>query len=1202
METNEKAAVQKGDSVWFASSAGHPEPARVLDIQSTKALIQPALQKETTEVPLSQVTKRSSEAMAFEDLVQLEDISNAAILWALKTRFDFDKRYTYMGDVLVSVNPYRCTEGNARDQASLYTEKTARFLPAHLFGFGTTVFNQMLTSGISQSIFPTGSVGSGKSELCKCLIHYLTSGLFESARKGPTTLEIESAIRILESFTNARTNANDNSTRCAKIFHLYYEKRHLHSMNLSLLLLEKFRLTSQANQERNFHVFYQLLAGLGAHAKQSFGLSDPKNYFYLNQGKAATVPYKSDASDYRLLEAAMEAVKIKSDHMHCITRLLAAILHLGNIYFEEEEDESGTKSISVGNIDEVQWSAYLLQMDPDILIRKLTTKVVESNEEKTVQRLSLDRALDMRDALAKELYASLVSWLVFRINKSLGDCCGGKSISVVDMFGFEWYKTNGFEQLCVNYVNEKVQQYFVRVSFCTEQLEYNEEEIAWNQSIGHSLANDTVIHLLSKKPNGILQLLADECNFPKGCDESFVVKCDSCHQDNDLYSKRKESAHEFTIQHFFGPLRYNAHGYVEKNRQFVNSHVLSILQESQNTLVRQILGQVTLNFENELSEKAMASSKKVQATVTAALQKDAEQLLCLLDKSFTHFVRCLNPNKRKDPETFDLTFVQLQVKALGLLETLKMQKFGFPYRLTHAEFLKKYSFLRDREPANDRAEQRSHCLKILGTVVKEHSHEYRIGKTKVFMKESVLEYLDKTVEKRLESVVSTVQRFCRGFVVRRRYKQCREAIIAIQSCIRGRNARMHFARVKLLVREKALQSARQSKVLNAFRAMADASHSNEQMKRFDAMVAVVDHIPLPTALSELIYHRSGVIPEQYVVRDDLGLPFREQELVVPHDLYHYPFEKFVDLCFKYHSWKSRRDPIITPFLHKDNDNDIELSLMLFKLILRYMNDSSLLEDQEILLANFIIKQGIDHAILRDEIYSQIINQLHENPKEVNADRGWRLMALCSSCFPPSSAMFKYILNFVMNSECDGFQKLVKNKLLHSVHDENTTCRSHPPTILEHRAIKCKARMTLSSYLHDGTKVKSQVESWTKAEDFANLSLQQWGFHDHSGWTVSIENQTTALHLSGNHYLLDFISYLEQPLELRSNQADYFVTTKHDGMADLRGLTASERLDALHERRRCSSLSDKEFTGGKQQFGNQKRVMRSGQGNMITRLA
>ncbi|KFD55371.1 hypothetical protein M513_03711 [Trichuris suis] len=1207
MENNEQQAIQKGDLVWFNSSAGHPEPARVLNIEGTKAFVQPTSQKEAVEVPLTEISKRSSEAMAFEDLVQLEDISNAAISWALKTRFDFDKCYTYIGNVLVSVNRYRPEEGNLRNQHALYTEKTAKSLPAHLFGFAANVFNQMLTSGICQSIFPTGSIGSGKSELCKRLIRYLTRG---SLGRGPTTSELESAMTILESFTNAKTNANDSSTRCAKVFSLCYEKRCLRSANVSLLLLEKFRLVAQAKQERNFHVFYQLLAGLDAQAKQSFGLTDPKNYFYLNQGKGVSLASKTDASDYRLLEEALEAVKIKSDQKHCILRLLAAILHLGNVYFEEEEDESGTKTISIGNSGEVQWCAYLLQMDADALVRKLTTK--ESQEQKTVQRLSLERALDMRDALAKELYATLVSWLVSHINKRLEGPSGKTSITIVDMFGFECYKTNTFEQLCVNYVNEKVQQFFVRVSFCTEQLEYNEEEIAWGQSVGQCLANDAVINLLTKKPNGILQLLADECNFPKGSDESFVVKCDSCHQDNDAYIKKKTNAHEFTIQHFFGPLRYNALGYVERNRQFANGQVLSILQESQNTLVRQMLSQVKTNstsLETELEEKMLAGSSKVHATVTASLQNDAKQLICRLDKSFTHFVRCLNPNKCKVADKFELPFVHQQVRALGLLEILKMQKFGFPHRLTYAEFINKYGFLQSCESANDKSEQRNQCLKILAAVMKEHSQEFRLGKTKasivlyvkVFMKETILEHLDKTVEKRLGSAITAVQRVCRGFLVRRRYKQCKKAIIVIQSRVRGYNARMRFARMKLLAREKAMQSAKQSKILSAFRAMTDASHCNEESRRLDSMVAVVDHIPLPKVLSDIIYHCSGTIPEEYVVRDDLGMPFRDQELIVPHDLYYYPFEKFVSLCFKYHNWKSRRDPISTPFLHKDNEEDIEQSLMLFKLILRYMNDSSLTEDQEILLANYIIKQGIDKVALRDEIYAQIINQVHENPNQVNADRGWRLMTLCSSSFPPSTAMFKYILNFIMNTECDGFQNLIKNKLLRSVHDENTTCRSHPPTVLEHRAIKCKGKMILSSYLSDGTKLKSQVESWTKAEDFASLSLQQWGFDEHNGWTVSIENDATIFHLSGNHYLLDFISYLEQPKELQSKQADCITSMKHDGMSDLYGITASERLDALQERRRpSSSPSSKPPTGRRLYMRNHDRTAGNEQGRYVAR--
>ncbi|KRX63936.1 Unconventional myosin-XV [Trichinella sp. T9] len=1187
-----------GDLVWYNTKQGYALPGKITEVDSASstAWVQSNDKKEEiAEFHFNDLQKRASDAMCFEDLVQLDDLCNPAVLWALKTRFEYGKTYTYIGEMLISINPYRHLDVYGPEIMEQYRKKMTTSLPSHVYGFAEMVQRRLYAFDTSQWIIATGITGSGKTELCKLMVQYFAEGCKREMKEAAFNDKLYHAMHILQSFLNAKTAANDNSTRGGKIYSLQYQNKKLIGAKVACCLLEKTRLVSHVKGERNFHIFYEMIAGLKQQTRQSFGLNTPENFFYLNQGKCVKLSSREE-NNFELLENALEIIKITLDQRHYIFRLLSAILHLGNIYFEEQT-EDGNRKLVIANPNEVQWVAYLLQMDPDEITHRLTTKVIESRDQKVVHALTLDRALDIRDAIAKELYVGLIRWIIMKINKQLcdtGDDCN--EINILDLYGFECFKVNFFEQLCINYINERVQRLFVRVQFCSEQMEYIREDVVWDRNVGANLLNNSIFNILAKQPNGILSLLDDECSFPKGSDESFLIKCQNNYDDNPLFTAKTKRQPGFAVQHFFGHARYNVLGFVDKNREVHSAQTVEFLLESQNILIAQMFEKQKLALSKRKEESENFDTYRIRApTFAMQLHEEFNQLTKRIEKYMVHFVRCINPNKAKEADVLDMQFVLEQIKCLGLTEVLHMQKFGFTIKMKFRDFLVRYGCLKPETATVETKDEKNMCLYILTSLAHQYFQDFRIGKTKVFMKDIVAEHLDSILSERLSSSVIIIQKYCRGLLARRKFHHLYDWITHLQAIVRGSQARKKFSLIKAKVAEEAQQYAKQSRNLEVFRELSikpnsQDSNANLQQRNSCAIVSV-NHLEMPQNLAEMLLTTTNLDADKNIVRADrLIASHHEQEFILPHDLHEYSFNRYAQQHFKNHTWQMRRDPINTPFLHKDSEAEMQLSLTLFRLILRYMNDTSLSSSQEIILSNYIIQKGIDNKNLRDEIYAQVINQIHGNPNQANAERGWRLLGLCASAFPPTDAMFKYALNYVMNADCDGFKNLLKTKLLQSIHDNNTTMRRYPPCILEHKAVRSKAKMALLSYLSDGSKVGSQIDSWTKAEEFAELAMKNGGISECTGWTVSLECQDAVIRLNGNQYLLDVLSYIELPQLFPAQKSDYLITMKQHKKPHLEPSTIQERLEALERRPNLRTLISDDFYSSKLKKGGSIRSL------------
>ncbi|XP_003378741.1 putative myosin head [Trichinella spiralis] len=931
----EKAEIftfEKGDLVWYNTKQGYALPGKITEVDSASstAWVQSNDKKEEiAEFHFNDLQKRASDAMCFEDLVQLDDLCNPAVLWALKTRFEYGKTYTYIGEMLISINPYRHLDVYGPEIMEQYRKKMTTSLPSHVYGFAEMVQRRLYAFDTSQWIIATGITGSGKTELCKLMVQYFAEGckremkcernLFISNQQTTLMLalireaafndKLYHAMHILQSFLNAKTAANDNSTRGGKIYSLQYQNKKLIGAKVACCLLEKTRL-----------------------------------------GKCVKLSSREE-NNFELLENALEIIKITLDQRHYIFRLLSAILHLGNIYFEEQTEDSNRRLV-IANPNEVQWVAYLLQMDPDEITHRLTTKVIESRDQKVVHALTLDRALDIRDAIAKELYVGLIRWIIMKINKQLcdtGDDCN--EINILDLYGFECFKVNFFEQLCINYINERVQRLFVRVQFCSEQMEYIREDVVWDRNVGANLLNNSIFNILAKQPNGILSLLDDECSFPKGSDESFLIKCQNNYDDSPLFTAKTKRQPGFVVQHFFGHARYNVLGFVDKNREVHSAQTVEFLLESQNILIAQMFEKQKLALSKRKEESENFDTYRIRApTFAMQLHEEFNQLTKRIEN--VHSVR------------------------IGSC---------------------RYGCLKPEAATVETKDEKNMCLYILTSLAHQYFQDFRIGKTKVFMKDIVAEHLDSILSERLSSSVIIIQKYCRGLLARRKFHHLYDWITHLQAIVRGSQARQLFCKIrkkfsliKAKMAEEAQQYAKQSRNLEVFRELSikpnsQDSNANLQQRNSCAIVSV-NHLEMPQNLAEMLLTTTNLDADKNIVRADrLIASHHEQEFILPHDLHEYSFNKYAQQHFK---------------------------------ILRYMNDTSLSSSQEIILSNYIIQKGIDNKNLRDEIYAQVINQIHGNPNQANAERGWRLLGLCASAFPPTDAMFKYALKGI--SECTGW--------------------------------------------------------------------------------------------------------------------------------------------------------------------------------------
>ncbi|XP_076608369.1 unconventional myosin-XV [Chaetodon auriga] len=1102
------------------------------------------------------VQREQREEDGVEDMTQLEEMHEGAVLLNLRKRSERELIYTYIGSILVSVNPYKMYNIYGTDMVLLYKGCALGENPPHLFAIANAAYSKMMDAKHNQVIIISGESGSGKTEATKLVLRYLAA--IDHKCNLAQQIEILEAAPLLESFGNAKTVRNDNSSRFGKYIEVFLEDGVISGAITSQYLLEKSRIVFQAKDERNYHIFYEMLAGLPSQQKQAFYLQEAETYYYLNQGGDCGITGKNDTDDFLRLLAAMEILHFTPEDQSAIFRVLSSILHLGNVYFQRHEAD-GQEVASVVSAQEIRVVAELLQISPEGLQKAITYKVTETMRDKIYTPLTVESAVDARDAVAKILYSLLFHWLTERINAQVYPRQHTLSISILDIYGFEDLAFNSFEQLCINYANEYLQFFFNRIVFREEQEEYSREQIPW-QDIPFS-DNQPCIDLIAAKPHGILRILDDQSCFPQATDHTFLQKCHYHHGHNALYLKPKMPLPEFTIKHFAGRVTYQVYKFLDKNYDQVRQDVLDLFIQSKNKMVSNLFlvhAEVTGQQRGGHIRKSSTVTRKYQApTVSSKFQQSLLELVEKMERCNPFFVRCIKPNNMKQPGVFEDELVSSQLRHSGILETIRIRREGYPVRMPFYAFLFRYkSLVGMREPP---AASGENCVMMLSKLCPLRPGAYHVGVTKLFLKEDIYQLLECKRERTRQLAALTLQRYTRMFFVRKRFVAFRKKIIGLQAQCRGFLTRKRYVKMReSLVRFRSLVHMyvnRRRYIKMKFNAQrkAEEERKRREMELAKREVVNVTHLVIPAELGALLQTAGGLRELHSDCLALLQAPHIQDQaqLTLPLDINNHPFFRYVQIYFREPKFGMLMAPVESPLTRIEEDLTRE-ALELFIMVLRFMGDPHLNGAQENMFGNYIIQRGLSSPGLRDEILAQVVNQVWRNVNADNAERGWLLLLACVCSFAPSPKMDKYLLKFVSDYGPAGCQALLQHRLIQanqktqlSSGSTPETARTYPLSLLEWTANRKKANMVLHVHCFDGGSFLCPVHSWTSGEDLAGDILRHRGVSDWwRGSSVLMKEQGQWVELAGHDYVMDLIADLELPPDF-PKQKSYFIISTDD---------------------------------------------------------
>ncbi|NXF16711.1 MYO15 protein, partial [Rhodinocichla rosea] len=944
--------------------------------------------------------------------------------------------------------------------------------------------------------------------------------------------QILEATPLLESFGNAKTVRNDNSSRFGKFVEIFLEDGLICGAITSQYLLEKSRVVFQAQSERNYHIFYEMLAGLPSQQRQRYCLQGAETYYYLNQGGNCEIPGKDDAEDFRRLLNTMEVLNFSVDEQNSIFRILSSVLHLGNVYFEKYETDCQEVAMVV-SATEIRTVAELLQVSPEGLQKAITFKVTETQREKIFTPLTVESAVDARDAIAKTLYSLLFGWLTDRINRLVYPRQEALSIAILDIYGFEDLNFNSFEQLCINYANEYLQFFFNRIVFQEEQEEYIREQIEWKE-IPFS-DNQPCIDLISQKPYGILRILDDQSCFPQATDHTFLQKCHYHHGTNPLYTKPKMPLPEFTIKHYAGKVTYQVHKFLDKNYDQVRQDVLDLFISSRTKVVANLFfghAQVMARQRSLIRRSSTRTRRYKAPTVAARFQQSLLELVERMERCNPFFVRCIKPNNKKEPGLFEADVVRTQLRYSGILETIRIRKEGYPIRIPFLVFI-------DRCPGAagwalpSQPGDTTELVGALGAALGLGSRPHPCSQ--LFLKEQLYQALESKRCRAHHLAALTLQRYARTFFIKRRFRSLRRKIVLLQSRARGYLARWGYGALvgdTCAARAAVLccpahpcapgRGTRGCWGRNQHGKCPMAVLRRQELTRRE--VVDVTHLEIPAELMGLLEAAAGErVNAGCVVLVPPPALQPDPQLTLPLDINDYPMAKYVRGHFQEPAFGMLTAPLKAPLTRLDEELCHE-ALSLFQLILRFMGDPGLGGPQETLFGNYIVQKGLSVPGLRDELLAQAANQVWRNTNVNNEERGWLLLATCLSAFPPSAAFDKYLLKFVSDYAFAGYKPVCQRKLMQAMARSQlgaAAARTFPPSLLEWTANRRQASMALDLHCFNGEGSGVLGMVLARCPAVGRGLAEGW-----RGWSVAMKAGAQWAELAGHDYVLDLVSDLE----------------------------------------------------------------------------
>ncbi|KAJ7973513.1 Myosin [Quillaja saponaria] len=765
-----------GSHVWIEDPGLAWVDGHVSKINGQEAEIQTTDGK-TVVANLSKIYPKDMEAPAggVDDMTKLSYLHEPGVLQNLKTRYELNEIYTYTGNILIAINPFQRLP-HIYDAQMMDQYKGAPFgeLSPHVFAVADVAYRAMINEGKSNSILVSGESGAGKTETTKMLMRYLAFLGGRAATEGRTVeQQVLESNPVLEAFGNAKTVRNNNSSRFGKFVELQFDKKgRISGAAIRTYLLERSRVCQISDPERNYHCFY-LLCAAPQEEIEKYKLGNPKSFHYLNQSNCYELVGVSDAHDYLATRRAMDIVGISEKEQEAIFRVVAAILHLGNIVFSKgkEVDSSVPKDDSAKF--HLKMTSELLMCDAAGLEDALCKRVMITPEEVIKRSLDPQSAAVSRDGLAKAIYSRLFDWLVDKINNSIGQDPNSKSlIGVLDIYGFESFKTNSFEQFCINFTNEKLQQHFNQHVFKMEQEEYTKEQIDW--SYIEFVDNKDVLDLIEKKPGGIIALLDEACMFPKSTHETFANKLYQTFKTHKRFIKPKLSRTDFTIAHYAGEVLYQSDQFLDKNKDYVVPEHQDLLGASKCPFVAGLFP--------PLPEESTKSTKF--SSIGSRFKLQLQSLMETLNSTEPHYIRCVKPNNLLKPAIFENVNIMQQLRCGGVLEAIRISCAGYPTRRPFFEFINRFGLLAP-EVLKGNYDEKVVCQKILE---KKGLKGFQIGKTKVFLRAGQMAELDARRTEVLSNAAKTIQRRIKSHCTRKHYIALRKASIFVQSLWRGRLA------------------------------------------------------------------------------------------------------------------------------------------------------------------------------------------------------------------------------------------------------------------------------------------------------------------------------------------------------------------------------------------------------------------------------
>ncbi|NXC91338.1 MYH10 protein, partial [Cercotrichas coryphoeus] len=898
--------------VWIPSERHGFEAASIKEEKGDEVLVELAENGKKALVNKDDVQKMNPPKFSkVEDMAELTCLNEASVLHNLKDRYYSGLIYTYSGLFCVVINPYKNLPIYSENIIEMYRGKKRHEMPPHIYAISESAYRCMLqgkeqTLGLNSCLAtPRCESGAGKTENTKKVIQYLAH--VASSHKGrkdhniPGELERQllQANPILESFGNAKTVKNDNSSRFGKFIRINFDVTgYIVGANIETYLLEKSRAVRQAKDERTFHIFYQLLAGAGEHLKSDLLLEGFNNYRFLSNGYIP-IPGQQDKDNFQETMEAMHIMGFSHDEILSMLKVVSSVLQFGNISFKKERN---TDQASMPENTVAQKLCHLLGMNVMEFTRAILTPRIKVGRDYVQKAQTKEQADFAVEALAKATYERLFRWLVHRINKALDRTKrqGASFIGILDIAGFEIFELNSFEQLCINYTNEKLQQLFNHTMFILEQEEYQREGIEWN-FIDFGLDLQPCIDLIERpaNPPGVLALLDEECWFPKATDKTFVEKLVQEQGTHSKFQKPRQlkDKADFCIIHYAGKVDYKADEWLMKNMDPLNDNVATLLHQSSDKFVAELWKDVDrivgLDQVTGITETAFGSAYKTKKgmfrTVGQLYKESLTKLMATLRNTNPNFVRCIIPNHEKRAGKLDPHLVLDQLRCNGVLEGIRICRQGFPNRIVFQEFRQRYEILTPNAIPKGFMDGKQACERMIRALELD-PNLYRIGQSKIFFRAGVLAHLEEERDLKITDIIIFFQAVCRGYLARKAFAKKQQQLSALKILQRNCAAYLKlrhwqwwrvFTKVKPLLQvtrqEEELQ-AKDEELMKVKEKQTKVEAELEEMERKHQQVLEEKNI-----LAEQLQAETELFAEAEEMRARLAAKKQELEEIL-HDL------------------------------------------------------------------------------------------------------------------------------------------------------------------------------------------------------------------------------------------------------------------------------------------------------------------------------